>query len=68
LILWVNRTVRDNVPITVGDIATVQIGPAMRRGALDLNGADAVGGVVVARFGSDPMQVIKHTVARSSNP
>lgn len=52
-------TVRENVPITVGDVATVQMGPAMRRGALDLNGADAVGGVVVSRFGANPMEAIK---------
>jgi len=51
-------TVRDNVPITVGDVATVQLGPAMRRGALDLNGADAAGGVVVSRFGANPMETI----------
>ncbi len=53
-------TVRDNTPITVGDVATVQLGPAMRRGALDLNGADAVGGVVVARYGANPMEAINH--------
>ncbi len=52
--------VRENTPITVGDVATVQLGPAMRRGALDLNGADAVGGVVVSRFGANPMEAIKH--------
>ncbi|MDX1679973.1 MAG: efflux RND transporter permease subunit, partial [Akkermansiaceae bacterium] len=52
-------TVRDNVPITVGDVASVQLGPALRRGALDLNGADAVGGVVVARYGANPLEAIK---------
>ena len=36
-----------DVPITVADVADFQLGPAMRRGALNLNGADAVGGVVV---------------------
>jgi Cu(I)/Ag(I) efflux system membrane protein CusA/SilA len=51
-------TVRDNVPITVGDVGTVQLGPAMRRGALDLNGADAAGGVVVSRYGANPMETI----------
>ncbi len=53
-------TVRDNVPITVGDVATVQLGPAMRRGALDINGADAVGGVVVSRFGANPLESIRN--------
>ncbi len=52
--------VRENVPITVGDVATVQLGPAMRRGALDVNGADAVGGVVVSRFGANPLAAINH--------
>ncbi len=54
-------TVRDNVPITVADIATVQLGPAIRRGMLDVNGADAVGGVVVARYGTNPLAAIKAT-------
>lgn len=58
--------VRDNVAITVGDVATVQLGPAMRRGALDLNGADAVGGVVVSRFGANPMEVIKRVKEKIS--
>ena len=53
--------VRNNVPITVADIATVQLGPAARRGILDVNGADAVGGVVVARYGTNPLAAIKAT-------
>ncbi len=36
------------------------LGPASRRGALDKDGAQAVGGVVVARFGSNPLAVIKN--------
>lgn len=54
-------TVRDHSPITVADIATVQLGPAIRRGMLDVNGADAVGGVVVARYGTNPLAAIKAT-------
>ncbi len=54
-------TVRDNVPITISDIATVQLGPATRRGVLDVNGADAVGGVVIARYGTNPLASIKAT-------
>lgn len=54
-------TVRDNSPITVADIATVHLGPATRRGMLDVNGADAVGGVVVARYGANPLAAIKAT-------
>jgi len=52
-------TVRDNVPVTVGDLATVSYGPALRRGALDKDGAEAVGGVVVVRYGDNPLATIK---------
>ncbi|MFT7581924.1 MAG: Cu(I)/Ag(I) efflux system membrane protein CusA/SilA [Myxococcota bacterium] len=44
----------DGVPLTLGDVATIQMGPALRRGALDKDGAEAVGGVAVVRFGSNP--------------
>ncbi|MCB1130179.1 MAG: efflux RND transporter permease subunit [Verrucomicrobiae bacterium] len=54
-------TVRDGTPITVGQVASVELGPAMRRGALDVNGADAAGGVVVARYGANPMAAIEST-------
>ena len=49
---------RDGVPIRVKDIAAVQLGPDFRRGALDYNGAEAVGGVVVMRYGENPRAVI----------
>ncbi len=52
--------VRDNIPVTVGDIATVSLGPALRRGALDKEGAEAVGGVVVVRHGENPLATIKN--------
>ena len=53
--------VRDNTRITVDQVASVTLGPAMRRGALDVNGADAVGGVVVARYGANPLETIENT-------
>ncbi|MCB9304723.1 MAG: efflux RND transporter permease subunit [Phaeodactylibacter sp.] len=56
--------VNNNVPLYVKDVARVNIGPATRRGALDKSGAEAVGGVVVARYGSNPMQVIKNVKAK----
>jgi len=56
--------VRQNSPITVADVATVQLGPAPRRGVLDVNGADAAGGVVIARFGENPLAAIKATKKR----
>ena len=50
--------VQDNVPIRVSDIGVVTLGPATRRGILDKDGAEVTGGVVVARYGSNPMAVI----------
>ena len=52
--------VNENVPIRIRDIGKVNIGPATRRGAIDKSGAEAVGGVVVARYGSNPMEVIQN--------
>lgn len=46
--------------ITIGDVARVYLGPATRRGLLDKSGADAVGGVVVARYGANPLEVINN--------
>jgi Cu(I)/Ag(I) efflux system membrane protein CusA/SilA len=57
-------TVNDNVPITVGHVATVMLGPAERRGALDRDGAEAVGGVVVVRYGANPLSVIRNVKER----
>lgn len=48
----------DFTPIKIKDIAKVTVGPAERRGVLDLNGMEAVGGVVVARYGENPLQTI----------
>lgn len=50
--------VNDNVPIRIKDIGVVSLGPATRRGLLDKGGAEVVGGVVVARYGSNPLEVI----------
>jgi len=49
-----------NVPLRVADVATVSLGPAMRRGALDKGGAEVVGGVVVVRYGENPLAAIKN--------
>jgi Cu(I)/Ag(I) efflux system membrane protein CusA/SilA len=50
--------VHDNVPIRIKDVARVNFGPATRRGGLDKGGVEAVGGVVVSRFGANPMETI----------
>jgi len=52
--------VNDNVPIYVKDVGKVTLGPALRRGALDKGGAEAVGGVVVVRYGYNPLEAIKN--------
>jgi copper/silver efflux system protein len=48
----------DNVPVRIKDIARVGLGPATRRGILDKDGAEVVGGVVVSRYGANPLKVI----------
>ena len=50
----------DNVPVLVRHVAQVSLGPATRRGALDKGGAPVVGGVVVARYGDNPLAVISN--------
>ncbi len=52
--------VNQNTPIRVKDVAKVTYGPAERRGVLDKDGAEVVGGVVVARFGANPLDVINN--------
>ncbi len=49
----------DGTPIYLKDIATIQIGGDYRRGALDLNGREAVGGTVVMRTGENAKAVIE---------
>ena len=53
-------TVKNNVPIRLKDVAKVQFGPATRRGGLDKGGSEAVGGVIVARYGANPLEVINN--------
>lgn len=53
------RTAAGGVPIRLGDVATVQIGPEMRRGIADLNGeGEVAGGVVILRSGGDARATI----------
>ncbi|MBT6849312.1 MAG: efflux RND transporter permease subunit [Planctomycetaceae bacterium] len=48
----------NGLPTRIRDIATVQIGPSFRRGALDVNGIEAVGGIVTMQYGNNPRAVI----------
>lgn len=50
--------IKDRTPIRIKDVADVKVGAAFRRGALDKNGTEAVGGVVAMRFGENPKEVI----------
>ena len=49
----------NGTPIYVRNVASVQLGPEFRRGVLDNGGKEAVGGVVVIRYGANPLEVIK---------
>lgn len=54
------RTV-DGLPIYLEDIAEITIGGDFRRGALDVDGHEVVGGIVVMRTGENAMEVIQRT-------
>tara|TARA_R100000306_G_scaffold17268_1_gene21261 strand:+ start:312 stop:4118 length:3807 start_codon:yes stop_codon:yes gene_type:complete len=53
-------TSEDFTSIRIKEIAKVSLGPETRRGLLDKEGAEVVGGVVVARYGANPMEVINN--------
>jgi Cu(I)/Ag(I) efflux system membrane protein CusA/SilA len=57
-------TQSSGVPVYLKDVATVQIGGDFRRGALDIGGHEAVGGIVVMRTGENAMQVIRAVKAK----
>ncbi|MBY6059011.1 efflux RND transporter permease subunit [Leisingera daeponensis] len=51
--------------ITLGDVAEIRLGPEMRRGVGEFNGeGDAVGGVVILRWGGNALATIKAVEAR----
>ena len=50
---------QNGTPVFVKNVAEVKLGDAFRTGALDKNGAEAVGGVVVARYGVNVLEVIE---------
>jgi Cu(I)/Ag(I) efflux system membrane protein CusA/SilA len=54
------RTAAGAVPVTLGDVATIQLGPEMRRGIAELNGeGEVAGGVIVMRQGQNARAVIE---------
>lgn len=56
---------KDGTPLTLADVARVELGPDERRGITDLNGeGEAVGGIAVQRYGADAMTVISNVKSR----
>lgn len=59
------RTAAGGVPVTLGDVATIQIGPEMRRGIADLDGdGEVAGGVIILRSGADARTTIAAVQAK----
>jgi Cu(I)/Ag(I) efflux system membrane protein CusA/SilA len=59
------RVSADGVPIFVRDLAVVKLGPAPRRGFAELDGeGEAVGGIVVMRYGENALRVIRRIEQR----
>ncbi len=59
------RTTEEGVPVRVADVAEVRFGPDLRRGIGELNGeGEAVGGVIVMRFGGNAMATIERVKQR----
>ncbi len=54
----------DGTPIHVREVATVQFGSSQRRNVLEKNGSEAVGGVVLMRFGENPLVVTDRIKAK----
>ena len=58
-------TGQGGVPVTLGNVATVQIGPEMRRGIAELDGqGETVGGIVILRSGKNAQETISAVKAR----
>lgn len=55
---------REGTPLYIKNVATVSLGPEFRRGTLDKEGVEAVGGVVVMRYGENPLKVIERVKER----
>jgi len=54
----------DYSAIKIKDIAKVTLAPKARRGILDKEGAEVVGGVVVSRYGANPLEVINNVKSK----
>jgi len=52
-------TERNGVPIRIGDVAIVQTGSEFRRSVLEKDGKEVTGGVVMMRYGENPLRVTR---------
>jgi Cu(I)/Ag(I) efflux system membrane protein CusA/SilA len=54
------RTAAGGVPVMLSDVATIQVGPEMRRGIAELDGeGEVAGGIIVLRQGADARSAIR---------
>ncbi|WP_248744879.1 efflux RND transporter permease subunit [Pseudomonas sp. MWU12-2037] len=59
------KTSAQGVPVLLGQVATIQVGPEMRRGIAELDGqGEAVGGVVILRSGKNADETLQAVKAR----
>src|SRR3546814_471613 len=59
------KTAAGGIPVTLGDVATVQLGPDIRRGVAELNGqGEVAGGVIVMRSGKNARATIAAVKAK----
>jgi len=54
----------EGVPVYIKNVGEVTIGPDFRRGALDKEGAEVTGGVVLMRYGENPLKAIEAVKAK----
>ncbi len=57
-------TASNGTPVYIKNVASVQLGPEFRRGVLDNGGKEAVGGVVVIRYGANALDTINAVKAK----
>jgi len=61
-------TTKSGIPLTIGDIARVELTPAPRRGVADLNGqGEVVGGIILVRYGEDVYSAIERIKAKMAD-
>lgn len=59
------KTASGGIPVTLSDVATIQVGPELRRGIAELNGqGEVAGGVIILRQGGDARSAIKAVEAK----